>query len=80
MWTNWTKIWSVLSAYSIEGFPQKLVKNDLIALLERKGFKEFSGFSIQEWNKRYSSFYKEIWFRLKLKTFSLEDAQFYNES
>lgn len=79
MWTNWTKVWSVLNSVSIEGFPHELVRNDLIALLERKGFKEFSGFSIQDWKKQYGSFYKEIWFRLESKTFDKENAQFYFE-
>lgn len=79
IWTNWTKIWSVLSSKPIESFPQNLIRNDLLALLEQKGFKEFSGFSIGEWEKRFSSFYEEIWFRLESKSYDKKNAQFYYE-
>ena len=79
MWTNWTKIWSLLSSNPIESFPQNLVRNDLLALLERKGFKEFSGFSIRDWKKQFTSFYEEIWFRLDSKSFDKINAQFYYE-
>ena len=79
MWTNWTKIWPVLSSKPIKGFPQNLVRNDLLALLERKGFKEFSGFSFGKWEKRFSSFYNEIWFRLESKSYDKKNIQFYNE-
>ena len=79
MWTNWTKIWSLLSSNPIESFPQNLVRNDLLALLERKGFKEFSGFSIRDWKKQFTSFYEEIWFRLDSKSYDKKNAQFYYE-
>jgi len=63
LWTNWTKIWSVLSSKPIESFPQNLIRNDLLELLEQKGFKEFTGFCFREWEKQFSPFYKEIWFQ-----------------
>lgn len=63
IWTNWTKIWSVLSSKPIESFPQNLIRSDLLALLEQKGFKEFTGFCFREWEKQFSPFYKEIWFQ-----------------
>jgi hypothetical protein len=63
LWINWTRIWSVLRKYPNDDFPFKLIRNDLISLLERKGFKEFSGFKVIEWEKKYKSFYKELWFK-----------------
>ncbi len=79
MWTNWTKIWSILNSKPIESFPQILIRNDLLALLERKGFKEFTGFCFEEWEKQFRSFYKEIWFRQESKSYSKKNAQFYYE-
>lgn len=79
MWTNWTKIWSVLRSKKIDVFPQNLVRNDLLSLLERKGFKEFSGFSLEYWEENYRSFYKEIWFHFHLKFYDRQNANFYSE-
>ena len=62
IWTNWTNIWSILKEVVNLEWPYNLIIDDLRALLERKGFKEFSGFNIDPWNQRYSSFYNEIWF------------------
>jgi hypothetical protein len=53
----------MLKKNPIDDFPFKLIRNDLISLLEKKGFKEFSGFKVIEWKKRYKSFYKELWFK-----------------
>jgi len=79
LWTNWTKIWSVLSSKPIESFQQILIRNDLLALLEQKGFKEFTGFCFREWEKQFRSFYKEIWFCHDSKSYYGKNAQFYYE-
>ncbi|MFC2165391.1 hypothetical protein ACFLT2_10410 [Acidobacteriota bacterium] len=79
LWTNWTKVWSVLKKIPIHDFPYDLIKNDLLSLLERKGFKEFSGFKIDDWEGKYKSFYREIWFQMQHKFHDKEKAGFYYE-
>lgn len=79
LWTNWTKVWTVLKKTKIDEFPYHLIRNDLISLLERKGFKEFTGFSIEEWGIKYNSFYQEIWFDFDSRHFNWRKARFYYE-
>ena len=79
LWSNWTKIWSVLRSIEIEKYPFNLIRNDLINLLERKGFKEFSGFMLDYWARKYSSYYTEIWFDFDLRVFKKENAKFFSD-
>jgi len=79
LWTNWTKIWSVLSRTNIDEFPYCLIRNDLISLLDKKGFKEFQGFQVEDWKEKYKSFYFEIWFTFQPNFYDWCDAGFYSE-
>jgi len=86
IWTNWTKVWSVLNGINIDEFPYSLIKRDLISLLDRKGFKEFQGFKIEDWEEKYTPFYKEQRFLYREKYFSFQskiydwqEAGFYSE-
>lgn len=63
LWTNWTKVWTVLKRTPADDFPDDLIRNDLLSLLERKGFKEFSGFTIKDRVPKYRPFYGETWFQ-----------------
>jgi len=79
IWANWTSVWKVLKEIKIDEFPFYEIKNDLILLLEKKGFKKFTGFKFISWKEKYKSFYKQLWFKNKIHRYNYRDDKFYYE-
>lgn len=77
IWANWTSIWKLLKKSRIDEFPYNKIINDLVLLFERKGLKEFTGFTIGPWDEKYRHFYHQLWFKGPIKSFDAEDAKFF---
>ena len=80
LWTNWTKIWSVLKKINNYDFPIPIIINDLIDLLEKRGFKDFTGFTLEDWNVKKFSFWKERWFNYKHQKFNIYESSFFEQN
>ena len=62
---------------NIVEFPFLQIRDDLISLLEKKGFKHFQGFTFDMWKFTYVHFYKELWFDFAETKVRLEYKHFY---
>jgi hypothetical protein len=78
IWANWTSIWKLLKKSRMDEFPYNKIINDLVLLFERKGLKEFTGFTIDSWDEKYKSFYTRLLFKIPVRKFDEADAKFYN--
>ena len=78
LWANWTAIWKVLKDIEFKDYPYSIIQEDLVALLEKKGFKYFSGFNLFNWHKSEYSFWVNEWFNLQYnKMYNKEGGFFY---